>query len=104
MIWTPNAVMSSPLRTSLAKPSHSCGRSSIALPAIAVSAFVGMCGPPCGGRDEQQCGDADRQRDRAGEQQRGLGADRADEHAAERQGAQLGAVARGVVEREAAAA
>src|SRR3954452_16782603 len=96
--------MSSPVRTSLAKPSQICGRSSIALAAIPVSAFVGIGGPPRGGRDQQQWGKSDRQRDRAGEEQRGLGSDGADEHAAEREGGELGAVAGGVVEREAAPA
>src|SRR5919204_1640008 len=100
MIWTPNAVMSSPVRTSLANPSQIWGRSSMA--AAAMSAFVGI-GPPGGGGDEQQGAEADRERDRTGQQQRDLGADRSDEHAGERQRAELGAVAGGVVEREGAA-
>src|ERR1700754_1409286 len=104
MICTPNAVMSRPVRTSLAKPSQICGRSSIALPAMARSSVVDICGPPCGGRDQQEPGEPDRERDHAGEQQRGLGADRADQDAAERQRAQLGAVAGGVVDAEGAAA
>src|SRR3954447_7186603 len=104
MICTPNAVMSSPERTSLAKPSQIWGRSSIARPAISSWVVSGMCGPPCGGRDEQQCGKSDGQRDRAGEEQRDLTADDADERAGQRQRSQLGAVACSVVEREAAAA
>src|SRR3954470_15428428 len=104
MIWTPKAVMSRPARTSLAKPSQICGRSSIARPAISSWVVSGMCGPPGGGGDEQQCGKSDGQRDRAGEQQRELAADDADDDAGERQRSELGAVAGGVIEREAAAA
>src|SRR5215207_3521955 len=111
MIWTPKALMSSPERTSLAKPSQSWGRSSMADAAIGVwetgvvtSVILsglerGMCGPPYrgGGGEEQQRGGADHQGHEAGEQQRGLGADRADEHAAGAQRAEFRGVARGVV-------
>ena len=57
------------------------------------------------GADDEQEGDgADRERDRARQRERELRAGEPDDHAAERERAELGAVARGVVRRVGAAA
>src|SRR5215211_2897223 len=110
MMFVPNAVISRPARTSLAKPSHMPGSSSIdcaAYPDLTVapmtwagnSAFeTCMDDSPleCGG-EQEQADEADRGGPEAGGQQCGAGAERADDHAPQRQRAELRTVAGAVV-------
>src|SRR3954447_9888134 len=114
MMLAPKAATPRPAPTSLAKPSHSVGSSSIALARTAGRSVldVDMEGPPVeagrrrrtaarDGQKQQQAGDADRGGPEPGGQQRGA---RADDEAAEGERAELRAVAGAVVGGERASA
>src|SRR3954447_14385500 len=121
MMLAPKAATPRPAPTSLAKPSHSVGSSSIALARTAGRSVldVDMEGPPVeagrrrrtaarDGQEQQQAGDADRGGPEPGGQQRGARAEGADDEAAEGERTELravaGAVAGAVVGGERAAA